>query len=69
MYNQEKLKKFAESVRKQTEKYDIPTAPKKKKKKKNPSRHCVVHSVLFIVLNRQLSVFHRIQVSVSVLLL
>lgn len=35
MYNKEKLDKFAESVRKQTEKYDIPTAPKKKKKKKS----------------------------------
>lgn len=34
MYNQEKLKKFAEGVRKQTEKYGWPTAPKRKKNKK-----------------------------------
>jgi len=30
-YNEEKLKKFAEGVRKQTEKYGWPTTPKKKK--------------------------------------
>lgn len=34
MYNKAKLDKFAEGVRKQTEKYGLPTAPKKKKKKK-----------------------------------
>ncbi|TKI67904.1 hypothetical protein FC756_12030 [Lysinibacillus mangiferihumi] len=34
MYNEEKLKKFAEGVRKQTEKYNLPTTPKRKKKKK-----------------------------------
>jgi len=34
MYNKAKLDKFAEGVRKQTEKYGLPTAPKKPKKKK-----------------------------------
>lgn len=34
MYNKEKLDKFAEGVRKQTEKYGWPTTPKKKKNKK-----------------------------------
>jgi hypothetical protein len=34
MYNGEKLKKLAEDVRKQTEKYNLPTTPKRKKKNK-----------------------------------
>lgn len=34
MYNEEKLKKFSANVSKQTERYGLPTAPKKKKKKK-----------------------------------
>ncbi len=34
MYNQEKLKEFAEKVREQTEKYNLPTTPKRKKNKK-----------------------------------
>jgi len=35
MYNKAKLDKFAEGVRKQTKKYNLPTTPKRKKPKKN----------------------------------
>lgn len=34
MFNEDKLKDFAEKVRKQTERYGAPTAPKKKAKDK-----------------------------------
>lgn len=37
MYNKQKLDELAEKMRKQTEKYNIPTMPKKKNKKKKPS--------------------------------
>lgn len=38
MYNKEKLDKFAEGVRKQTEKYGWPTTPKEKKKEKEKKK-------------------------------